>query len=269
LPGNGFGVYVEKDPTVSTSSAVSVQSNSIAKFDRNGVLVVGMGITADVSGNTISGIGPGTGVNQFGVFLANGAVGLVTNNMISQGNCGAIDLDTCFTLRSEGVVLRSVGDGTVVDGNTISNVQSGIFVKGANNARIANNVIRNVDALDGIHVQGGTNSLFVGNRIYSVGPIGPYASANGEGCGLEEVPGTGAGNNVILGNTVSDAFCGVAFVSTDWVDAGVYANTLYSELNADNYPDGFPTYMEPSAKSDQSQTSSGFQQMRRFRESLK
>ncbi len=268
FPGNGFGVLMDKDPAVSAPLALSVQNNSINRFDRSGVLVMGTGITADISGNNISGIGPATGANQFGVFLANGAVGLVTNNMISQGNCGAIDMDTCFTLRSEGVVLRSVGDGTIIDGNSISNVQSGIFANGANRARITNNLVRNVDALDGIHVQGVTNSLFVSNRIYNVGPIGPDASSNAEGCGIEEIPDTGTTGNTFVGNVVSDAFCGVAYVSSAWVDAGLYINTLYNELNADNYPDAFPTYLEPSAVASPPQAS-GLRRARRFRDLLK
>lgn len=263
-------MFVEKDPTTSAAFAVSVQSNSISKFGRNGVLVVGMGITADISGNAISGIGPGTGANQFGVFLANGAVGLVTNNMISQGNCGAIDLTDCETLRSEGVVLRAVGDGTVVDGNNITNVQSGIFVNGANNARITNNVIKNVDVLDGIHVQGGTNSLLAGNKIFNVGPIGPYATTNEEGCGINDLSGTSSSGNTIQDNIVSDAYCGVAYVTSDWVDSGAYINTLYRTLNSDNYPNSIPPFTEPTPGSaNQARSSGDFQRLRKFRDLLK
>ncbi len=49
----------------------------------------------------------------------------------NRGNCDygrtrALPPTDCFNARSEGVTLRSVGDGTVVDHNIISDVQSGI-----------------------------------------------------------------------------------------------------------------------------------------------
>jgi parallel beta-helix repeat protein len=170
--------------------------------------------------------------------------------VISQGKCGALSDDDCTTLRSEGVVLRAAGDGTVVDSNTISNVQSGIFLNGANNARITNNVISNVEALDGITIQGSasgffTNSLIAGNTISHVGPIDDNASANEEDCGINEYSGTGVAQNIITGNTVNDAYCGVAAVTADLVESGHYSSTLYNVLNSDNYPDVFPPAAEP------------------------
>ena len=42
----------------------------------------------------------------------------------------------------------------------------------------------------------------------------------------------------------SDAYCGVAYVTSDWVDSGAYFNTLYSALNSDNYPNSFPPFTE-------------------------
>ena len=50
--------------------------------------------------------------------------------MINEGTCGAFDFNDCANLRSEGIVLRAAGEGTVVDGNYITNAQSGIFING-------------------------------------------------------------------------------------------------------------------------------------------
>ena len=256
-------MHVEREPASSTPLRVSVQGNSITNFSRDGVLVVGAGITAGVYDNSITGVGPASGVNQFGVFLANGAVGVVTGNMISQGTCGSIAFDDCFRLRSEGVILRSAGDGTLVDGNSITNVQSGVFVNGANNAQVTNNTIRNVDALSAIHVQGLTNGLIAHNRIFNVGPIGPYSSANTEGCGINELPDTGNGGNTLRDNAVNDAFCGVAHVTGDWVEPGAHFNTLYSILNSDDYPDSFPPATEPRRSTDPGSAAPDFRLMRR------
>jgi len=250
FPGNGFGIQVDTTKGQTGPFSVSITGNSIHDFNRDGILVNGSGITAAVSGNTITGVGPSTGYHQFGVFIALGAVGQVARNIISQGNCGTIDINDCFNLRSEGVVLRAVGDGTVVDSNMISNVQSGIFINGGNQAQIINNVIKSVDALDGIDIQGTasgffTNSVIAGNVIAHVFPINATTSSNETGCGINEASGTGVAQNVIVDNTISDAFCAVAFVTADKVFGGVYSNTLYTTLNTDQFPNSFPPAVEP------------------------
>ena len=247
FPGNGFGVQVDTAASQTGPFLVAINGNTIHDFNRNGILVNGAGITADITGNTISGVGPSTGYNQFGVFIANGAVAYVSHNVMTQGNCGTITVPNCIPLRSEGVVFRNVGDGSVADSNFITNVQSGIFVNGGNLAQITNNVIMNVDALDGIDIQGTaaghfTNSVISGNTISHVFPIGPVSPANEGGCGINETVGTGVAQNLIANNSVNDAYCGVGFVTTDEVSANTFTNTLFGLLNLAN---AFPPATEP------------------------
>src|SRR5262252_5465006 len=58
FPGNGFGVQVDTATGQSGRISVSIEGNSIHDFNRNGILVNGAGITADITGNSISGVGP-------------------------------------------------------------------------------------------------------------------------------------------------------------------------------------------------------------------
>jgi nitrous oxidase accessory protein NosD len=245
FPGNGFGVQVDETAGSTASFCVTVRNTSIHDFGRNGILVTGSGETANIDGNSIAGVGPSTGVNQFGVFLADGATGQVTGNSISQGNCGTISIPDCFNLRSEGVVLRSVGNGTVVAGNMITNVQAGVFVNGATGAVVTGNTISNVDALDGIHIQGSISGLFTKNRIFHVGPFTTDTSDDEEGCGINDISGTLSSENNIVANWINDAYCGVGYVTTDRVEANIFLNTLYETLNGDNYPSTFPPPVEP------------------------
>ena len=245
FPGNGFGVQVDETAGSTASFCVTVRNTSIHDFGRNGILVTGSGETAKIDGNSIAGVGPSTGVNQFGVFLADGATGQVTGNSISQGNCGIISIPNCFNLRSEGVVLRSVGNGTVVAGNMITNVQAGVFVNGATGAAVTDNTVSNVDALDGIHIQGSISGLFTKNRIFHVGPFTTDTSNDEEGCGINDISGSGSSENNILANSINDAYCGVGYVTTDRVEANVFLNTLYETLNGDDYPNTFPPPVEP------------------------
>jgi nitrous oxidase accessory protein NosD len=247
--GNGFGVRV--DSSQPGPFAVTIKKNSIHGYTANGVQVNGAGITADIAGNTISGIGPASGIFQFAIFLLLGAVGNISDNIITEGLCGPLSAADCIAERSEGVTLRAIGDGTVVDGNIITNAQSGIFINGANKLRVTNNQIRNIDAMSGMDIQATasgyfTNSVIAGNSIHNVGPIDINASNDEEGCGINEYSGTGIfSGNQIFQNTVNDAYCGVAHVTTDSVEAGTYLNTLYAELNSDLFPSMFPPPTEP------------------------
>ena len=255
--GNGFGIRV--DANQPGPFTISVKNNSIHDYTANGVQVNGAcaacaqptAITAEIAGNTVSGVGPAGGIFQFAVFILNGAVGHITNNVLTEGLCGSVAISDCINERSEGVTLRAVGDGTVVDGNVITNAQSGIFINGANRLRVTNNQIRNIDAMSGMDIQATasgffTNSVITGNSIFNVGPIDQNASNNFEGCGINEASGTGTvSGNEISQNTVNDAFCGVAHVTADNVEAGVYLNTLYTELNSDLFPNAYPPAVEP------------------------
>ena len=228
--GNGFGVQIDADQTGRFD--VAVDQNSIHDFTRDGIQVVSPGVTARINGNAISGAGPGGGVFQFGVFVLNGAVGQVTNNIIHEGSCGALSQSDCLNARSEGVTLRAAGDGTVIDRNTITTAQSGIFLNGATNVQVINNVISDIDLLDGIDIQGSASGSFTGgqivdNTILNLGPV------ENESCGIFELTASGVSGNTIAHNTVNDGYCGVAAVAADHVSGGVYYNTLYAEINAD------------------------------------
>jgi hypothetical protein len=245
FPGNGFGVEADQATGAAGPFNVRVENTSIHDFGRDAILVNGAAESANITGNFITGIGPSTGVNQFGIFLAEGVTGQIIGNYITQGNCGALSVNACVGLRSEGVVLRAVGNGVVVANNVISDVQAGIFVNGAAQPQVIGNTITSVDALDGIHIQGSVSGFYTGNRVTHVGPFAIAISNDEGGCGLNDISGTGSSGNNILANLINDAYCGVGYVSTDHVDANRFLNVLYLTLNGDNYPAVFPPPAEP------------------------
>lgn len=246
FPGNGFGIEVDIATGQTGSFTVLIQGNSIHDFNRDGIYAAGAGVTARINKNAISGVGPSTGFNQFGIMIASGALGQVTGNTISQGSCGKIDFVTCINFRSEGMVFRGPADGSFADSNFIANVQSGIFINVANNLRITNNVIMNVDAIDGMDALAGlTNSHFSGNTITHVFPITNFASVEYSGCGINIYSGAGSGMNTFSENTVNDAYCGIAYLTSDHVLSGTYINVLYATLNEDLYSTAFPPAVEP------------------------
>lgn len=247
----GNGIDVQVDAAQTGSYQVWIGNNSIHDYTSTGVLANGTGIQVEVAGNSISGIGPALGTFQFAVFLLKGATGNIHNNIITEGLCGSLSPTDCIPLRSEGVTLRAIGDGTVVDSNIITNAQSGIFINGANLLKVTNNQIRNIDAMSGMDIQATasgvfTNSSIVNNGIFNVGPIDSNASNNDEGCGINEYSGTGTfSGNQIWENAVTDAYCGAAHVGTDSINFGAYFGVLYNELDSDNYPTAYPPAVEP------------------------
>ncbi len=226
FPGNGAGVQADESDT--SPHQITVQNTSIHDFGRNGVLVIGAGETAFVSNNSIDGIGPSTGVNQFGIFLALGATGQITGNTITQGNCGSIPPAACLNQRSEGVVLRSAGNDVYIAANVISNVQSGIFVNGAIRPHVQSNIINNVDILNGVNIQGSVSGVYWANHISHI--LFPT------GCGLADIAGTGSSGNQFSDNSVNDGYCGIGFLSGDQVGRdNIFLNILYETLELDDY----------------------------------
>jgi hypothetical protein len=247
--GNGIAVQVDEIQT--GSFTIGIDNNSIRNFTSNGILVNGAGIQAEIAGNSITGAGPNSGTFQFAVFLANGASGNINHNVIAEGLCGTLTISNCISQRSEGITLRAIGNGTIVDSNVITKAQSGIFINGANQLQVTNNQIRDIEAMSGMDVQASasgvfTNNVISGNLIFNVGPINSNASSNEEGCGINEYSGTGTfSGNQISQNTITDAYCGIAHVTSDVVTSGAYFDVLYNEFNSDLYLDGYPPAVEP------------------------
>jgi len=234
LLGNGYGVLLES--TGAGSHSVLVQGNSIHDYSKEGVRAIGNDLTATVAGNVITGLGPAGGYFfQFGVFMLNGAAGLIKGNQITEGDCGTLNQIDCISARSEGVVLRAVGDGTVVDQNVITRAQSGIFINNANKARITNNIIGEISALDAIHAQGMSNSLLRNNSISNATPLG------NQSCGIVENPGMGSaggteGNNLIINTVVNDAWCGIVYDPTSTVVSSQFSNVQFTQFRNDVGP---------------------------------
>ena len=233
LSGNGYGVLLESSG--SGSPHVNVEGTSIHDYTKEGIRAIGQGLTATLKGNVISGLGPAGGFSfQFGIFVLNGSVGHVLGNHITEGTCGSLSLSACVGARSEGVVLRAVGDGSTVENNVISRAQSGIFINNVNKARIDHNLVSDITGLDGIDAQGMSNSILEGNTVFNV-------SIPAQGCGIAESPGAGnAGgfeaNNIIAGTTVNDAWCGVAYDPSSHLGGERFYNVTYTEFNSNTGP---------------------------------
>ena len=131
-PLNGVqeGVAILNSSTA--AHTLNVTNSTLFDYQKNGMVLDGSGLTANVDHNTVTGAGDTTLIAQNGIQLSNGAVGHITNNTVSgheySGPSGGSDFlnDT----QSAGILLDEAGDGTTIDGNTVDSNDIGIYSSG-------------------------------------------------------------------------------------------------------------------------------------------
>ena len=216
---NGAGILVE-NATVGTDS-VTIESNSVSNFDKNGIVMHLPGSVGTIARNTVTGIGPTTVLAQNGIELAYGATANVVLNTVSDL------LYTPETFGSSGIIIYDVPSTLyqappVVQRNTISNAQFGIAVDGANGVsgnmiQVFANTISNVEwAGVGIYSETGVAPAVNGDFINVVNnKITTTTIYDGiDVCG---------DNNTISKNTVTDS-------STE---SAIHLDALCEQANGD------------------------------------
>ena len=174
LGNSGNGIYllgssvitisgVTPNPTASSISGNTIRSNIIAGNSTNGILVMGLGATANTIISNWIGLSPG------GTRMANGADGVLLEDA------------------GPGNVVGGVGQGNIISGNS----QEGVAITGSPAATSGTLVCGNFIGTD----PSGTSAI--GNGADGVLVYGSSGSTIGGATGF---PGTGLGN-VIAGNS--------------------------------------------------------------------
>ncbi len=135
----------------------SIENNKIWDYQKGGIVVNGVGSSADVSGNTVTGFGPVDFIAQNGIQIGYGATATVMRNTVT-GNSY-----TGTSTVSGGIIVVGgpcYGDGeayttgTQIVGNTVVNNDVGIWLTNiqadclsapttATNVKVVNNTISN------------------------------------------------------------------------------------------------------------------------------
>jgi len=125
--GQGNKGIVVND-TNDSAQTFTLSGSTVDNFQKTGVLTEGTGLSVNVNGNTVTGVGPGaTALTQNLIEINFGATGSITNNTLT----GVSDEDS----GSSGVLAFQSGSGINVSGNTVTgfagNVNSaGIYFVG-------------------------------------------------------------------------------------------------------------------------------------------
>lgn len=193
LSGTQHGVGIFAYNLDGTPRTLVVEDNNIYDFQKNGITLLGAGLTAQVLNNTVTGSGPlGPGLPaQNGIQLGYGATGVISGNAVS--NIWYTDPSWA----SVGILLvNAVGD-VEISNNSVTDTKDAIYAynsSGAVDADITGNLVLNCEWGVVIFSDDGTmtSAEIQGNDIQGCTVVGVYT----------DNPATTVNGNNIVGNAI-------------------------------------------------------------------
>ena len=192
----GQGIYVQSSG--GGSSNVSVTSNHVENYQKNGIVVRQPGSSATVSNNTVMGQGVTSGAAENSIEMAFGATGSITGNTV-----GADEYVDPSSASGAGILVFQ-GSHVTISKNNVSNTQTGIGVYPVNPgdsdfATITYNTISATHAYDGIDVCSSNNTI-TNNTLNGSDEAGIHLDSACTGAST---------NNTVNTNTVNGACAGI------------------------------------------------------------
>jgi parallel beta-helix repeat protein len=239
---DGLGVYVNADS--GDTSHVTMKTDSVTAYDKNGITCDDQGTTCSVTGSTVTGVGPTNLIAQNGIQLFDAAQGTISGNHVTDNSyelsgasatglllydVGAQSVTSnTISANDENVYLGSDGTGPTegawtVSGNTITgatdNVPGGASGYGdgidvdstSNSVSITNNTVTtgaengiSLFSTSGVQVTGNTTNGNVDDGIYVGGPGSIVTTAATDNTVLDNTSNKN-GQDGILADTLSSA----------------------------------------------------------------
>jgi len=188
----GVGIYYRAFQTGKARGKIA--GNKIFNYQQAGIIASGLGTKVDVSGNTVTGLGPVIFIAQYGIQIGHGASAQVMRNSVSEHRyTGEATVAGGILVLGGPYYGTPCTEGTQIVGNTLVNNDIGVWLSNkatrlvppltATNIKVVNNVITN----DGLH-----NTCCTGD------PPSPW---EGYQAGVLDV----GNNDKIIANTISGA----------------------------------------------------------------
>ena len=101
----------------------------VSNYYKSGIVCDGVGTTSNITGNTVTGVGPVVYIAQNGVTYSGGAMATINNNQISGNNYSApTNTENYFTADAQacGILLYNAELSVVVSNNKLSGNDIGI-----------------------------------------------------------------------------------------------------------------------------------------------
>ncbi len=221
---HGVGIYVVNKDGVERT--VDISNNTINNFQKNAMALSGDGLTVNVDRNTVTGKGEINYIAQNGIQVSYGAAGTITNNTVT--GFDFTNPSNAWNNASAGILVYQPGGDVLVDGNTVSNSDNGIYVYDATNTEISSNTVRN--NLYGIVLYDvsnttSTNNVLLDNRTAAIALWDAYTTL----LSGDQIDGnsTGTSNNGSSGIYAGDTVNGLSMY-------GVSITDTYKGLNLDD-----------------------------------
>jgi hypothetical protein len=249
---NGLAINVESE---TGSSDVTVASNSVRAFQKNGITATGSangtgspGPVVLISGNYIVGLAatamnwqPGGGAAENGIQVGFGATGTVTQNTVNDNIWGP---DTfADTGDAASGILIYASQGFNVTANKVNSAQFGIVADSdptygtADGTKVSNNLIAGTQIFDAVDLCSSTNTA-QSNTIFGSAESGIH---------IDDSCGSG-NNNTVTSNVINEACAGILLGANNTgntTSPNTFDNVVNTTLSGDTCTS--PTYA-PAAR---------------------
>ena len=165
---HGNALYLVNDDAAARTATVS--NSTFTDFQKNAIVLKGAGLTVDVNHDTITGTGALAPNAQNGVEVYGGATGSVSDNTISDIECGTSNcgVDWYNDYQAIGIMLYAVTGPFTVSGNHVSNSDIGIYSQMASGAASMTDNVLTGNRYSGIAFEEGDATVSGGSVSGSV-----------------------------------------------------------------------------------------------------
>ncbi len=114
-------------PSTAQAASGSISNNIIDTYQKNGITLSNTGTVVTVTGNSVTGELPPPNTAQNGIQISSGAIATVSNNIVSNNQCGAVGCGPGVAdVWATGILLFDAGAGTAINNNAISGNDGGL-----------------------------------------------------------------------------------------------------------------------------------------------
>lgn len=247
VSGNQRGNAVLAGNTDGSDRTVSITNNEIFDYQKNGITATGVGLTAIIDSNVVTGngfINRSNAQAQNGIQVSSGAGGSISDNIISEIGHPRDDFSSSYILVFGAEAGLQV-TGNIINGTADPSTTFGIAAVATDDLSILNNTVNNV--LYGLYLAGNVDNPIVSNNTFTdivdsftplVGGSNPPVPATENFTGLNtfvdgadnDLPlsfGGTDGKDFITGSDFNDFLFGDS--GDDTLDGGAGNNNLYDD----------------------------------------